>query len=164
MNEAIIAALGAAAGGVLTILGKIIVDIIRAKKEPDQSDLELKDELAREKEKNDAAIKAFTDFGKEIKNTIEELRTEINQRFEDMDNRFKDMDAKIDDYRNETREINKSELRHLITEIYYDNCDTKTLSMNTKNDLCSLYESYQSIGGNSFVHELYDEMMDWDVE
>ena len=74
------------------------------------------------------------------------------------------MDTKIDSYRNETREINKSELRHLISEIYFENCDTKTLDMNTKNDLCSLYEAYASIGGNSFAHELYSEMMGWEVK
>jgi hypothetical protein len=36
--------------------------------------------------------------------------------------------------------------------------------MRTKDDLCSLYEAYTSIGGNSFAHELYEEMMGWDVK
>lgn len=73
------------------------------------------------------------------------------------------MNQRIESYREETREVNKSELRHSITQIYYDNCSTKTIDLNTKKDLCSLYEAYTSIGGNSFVHELYEEMMDWDV-
>lgn len=157
INEVIIAAIFAGLGSVVTIVGKVIVDVIKAKKEPDQADVELKDALQREKEKNDAAIEAFTAFGNELKQTVEELKTGIEEKLETMD-------TKIDSYRNETREINKSELRHLISEIYFENCDTKTLDMNTKNDLCSLYEAYASIGGNSFAHELYSEMMGWEVK
>jgi predicted RNase H-like nuclease (RuvC/YqgF family) len=148
VNEVII---GAIAGALVLVIGKvgeIIVNIIKAKKEPDQTDLEMKDTLQREKEKNDAAIEAFTDFGKEIKEAVEGLSQKIDN-----------MDTRIEDYRHETREINKSALRHSITEIYYKHCDEKMLDMNTKNDLCSLYEAYTSIGGNSFVHELYEEMM-----
>ncbi len=153
VNEVII---GAIAGALVLVIGKvgeIIVNIIKAKKEPDQTDLEMKDTLQREKEKNDAAIEAFTDFGKEIKEAVEGLSQKIDN-----------MDTRIEDYRHETREINKSALRHSITEIYYKHCDEKMLDMNTKNDLCSLYEAYTSIGGNSFVHELYEEMMAWQIK
>lgn len=153
VNEVII---GAIAGALVLVIGKvgeIIVNIIKAKKEPDQTDLEMKDTLQREKEKNDAAIEAFTNFGKEIKEAVEGLSQKIDN-----------MDTRIEDYRHETREINKSALRHSITEIYYKHCDEKMLDMNTKNDLCSLYEAYTSIGGNSFVHELYEEMMSWQIK
>lgn len=164
MNEVIIAAIAAGLGSVITIIGKVIVDVIKAKKElikaekePDQADLELKDTLQREKEKNDAAIQAFTDFGKEIKGAVEELKSEITQKIEEMDER-------IESYRKETREINRSEIRHSITQIYFEHCDDKTLDMRTKEDLCSLYNAYSSIGGNSFAHELYEEMMTWQVK
>ena len=153
VNEVII---GAIAGALVLVIGKvgeIIVNIIKAKKEPDQTDLEMKDTLQREKEKNDAAIEAFTNFGKEIKEAVEGLSQKIDN-----------MDTRIEDYRHETREINKSALRQSITEIYYKHCDEKMLDMNTKNDLCSLYEAYTSIGGNSFVHELYEEMMAWQIK
>lgn len=153
VNEVII---GAIAGALVLVIGKvgeIIVNIIKAKKEPDQTDLEMKDTLQREKEKNDAAIEAFTNFGKEIKEAVDGLSQKIDN-----------MDTRIEDYRHETREINKSALRHSITEIYYKHCDEKMLDMNTKNDLCSLYEAYTSIGGNSFVHELYEEMMEWQIK
>lgn len=74
------------------------------------------------------------------------------------------MGVTIESYREETREINRSELRHSITEIYFEHCDEKMIDMNTKNDLCSLYEAYSKIGGNSFAHELYEEMMTWQVK
>lgn len=146
VNEVII---GAIAGALVLVIGKvgeIIVNIIKAKKEPDQMDLEMKSTLQREKEKNDAAIEAFTNFEEEIKEAVEGLSQKIDS-----------IDTRIENYRHETREINRSALRHSITEIYYKHCDEKMLDMNTKNDLCSLYEAYNSIGGNSFAHELYEE-------
>lgn len=164
MNEVII---GAIAGGIVMVLasiGKIIVDVIRAKKEPDQADMELKDELQREKDKNNAAIEQFTAVAKELKNSVEETNKNLEQRFTDMDQRFTDMEKQINTYRDETREINKSELRHSITQIYFQNLETKTLDLRTKDDLCSLYAAYSSIGGNSFAHELYEEMMTWQVK
>lgn len=153
MNEVIIAAIAAGLGSVITIIGKVIVDIIRAKKEPDELDLELKDELQREKEKNDEAISTFKTVITDISSSIEEIKENVNS-----------LQSSIEDYREETREINKSELRHSITRIYFENCDTKELDLRTKDDLCSLYDAYSQIGGNSFAHELYEEMMEWKVK
>lgn len=164
MNPALIAAIAAGLGSVIGVIGKVIVDVIKANHEPDQADLELKDELAREKEKNDAAIEAFTDFGKEVKASIEDLKKDINQKFDDVNQKIADQSARIEEYRSETREINKSELRHSITQIYFTHCKDKTLDLNTKNDLCSLFQAYETIGGNSFAHELYEEMMTWQVK
>lgn len=115
MNEVIIAAIAAGLGSVITIVGKVIVNIIKVKKEPDQSDLELKDELEREKEKNEAAIEAFTNFGKEIKSSVEDLKNDLAQRVGDIDKRLDNMDKRIEDYHYETCEINKSAIRHSIT-------------------------------------------------
>ena len=78
MNEVIIAAIAAGLGSVITILGKVIVDIIRAKKEPDELDLELKDELQREKEKNDEAISTFKTIITDINSSIEEIKEHVN--------------------------------------------------------------------------------------
>lgn len=157
MSEVLIAAIFAGLGGLVGAVGKVIVDVIRAKHEPDQADLELKDELQREKEKNDNAIASFTKFGEEIKASMDEMKEEMTQKFQKID-------EKITEYRQETRAINKSELRHSITQIYFENKDEKKLDMRTKEDLCSLFKAYSEIGGNSFAHELYEEMMTWDVK
>ena len=153
MNEVIIAALAAGVGSIITIIGKVIVDIIRAKKEPDESDLELKNELEREKEKSNSAIE-------DLRQTVLELRQSIDKVNENVDQ----LQNKIEDYQKETREIDKSGLRHSITQIYFENCDEKVLDLRTKNDLCSLFEAYSKIGGNSFAKELYEEMMCWEVK
>ena len=164
MNEGIIAAIAAGLGSVITVIGKFIVNIIKAKKEPDETDEKLKQEIDAEKQKSDAAIEAFTEFGTEMKESFETLKSELTQKIECVEGKIEDLDNRIEDYRHETREINKSEIRHSITQIYFEHCDDKTLDLNTKNDLCSLYQAYSSIGGNSFAHELYDEMMTWQIK
>lgn len=163
MNEVILAAIFAGIGSVITIIGKVIVDIIKAKKEPDEMDMELKQELEMEKHKNDEAIATFTDFGKEVSQAVEQLKEEVSSMKEEMTSRIEDIERKMDDYRNETREINKSSLRHEITQIYFANCDKKAIDMRTKEDLASLYDAYASIGGNSFAHDLYEEMQKWEI-
>lgn len=151
MSEVIIAAIAAALASVITVTGKVIVDVIKARRAVDEGE-ELKEDFEKEKDKNDAAIAAFTAFGEKIEASIDGMKQEMA-----------DMRKDIQTYRDETREINKSELRHSITQIYFENKDSKTLDLRTKDDLCSLYEAYSSIGGNSFAHELYEEMMNWDV-
>lgn len=151
MSEVIIAAIAAALASVITVTGKVIVDVIKARRAVDEGE-ELKEDFEKEKDKNDAAIAAFTAFGEKIEASIDGMKQEMA-----------DMRKDIQTYRDETREINKSELRHSITQIYFENKDSKTLDLRTKDDLCSLYEAYSSIGGNSFAHELYEEMMNWNV-
>ena len=88
MTGTLIAAIFGGLGTVIGVVGKVIVDVIHAKKEPDQTDLELKDELQRQKEKNDNAIAAFTDFGKEIKGSLEEMKQDMTQKFQEMDEKI----------------------------------------------------------------------------
>lgn len=62
------------------------------------------------------------------------------------------------------QEATKASLRHEITYIYEKYKDVKVLPGNTKKDLCSLYEVYTLLNGNSYVHEIYEEMMKWDTK
>lgn len=57
-----------------------------------------------------------------------------------------------------------SSLRHSITRIYEEYKDNKTLPSNVKEDLCSLYENYLKLGGNSYVKQITNEMLGWKVE
>lgn len=61
-------------------------------------------------------------------------------------------------------EATKASLRHEITYIYEKYKDRKILPGNTKKDLCSLYEAYVLLNGNSYIHEIYEEMMKWDTK
>ena len=52
--------------------------------------------------------------------------------------------------------------RHSITNIYEKYKDEKKLPGYVKQDLCSLYEQYEKLGGNSYVHTIVAEMKNWD--
>ena len=83
---------------------------------------------------------------------LENHKTVINNQFEEI----KDI-LKLD------KEATMAELRHSITYIYEKYLPNRTLPPNAKKDLCSLYEVYVALGGNSYVHEIYEDMMQWEV-
>ena len=65
---------------------------------------------------------------------------------------------------NKDQEATIAGLRHEITYLYEKYKENKILPGNTKKDLCSLYEAYTNLGGNSYIHEIYEEMMKWDTK
>ena len=70
---------------------------------------------------------------------------------------------KLHEY-NEKAEITSCNmLRHNITVIYEQYKKEKKLPGRIREDLCILYEDYDSRGGNSYIHMIMDEMMKWEV-
>ena len=70
---------------------------------------------------------------------------------------------KLHEY-NEKAEITSCNmLRHNITVIYEQYKREKKLPGRIREDLCILYEDYDSRGGNSYIHMIMDEMMKWEV-
>lgn len=57
----------------------------------------------------------------------------------------------------------QSTLRHLITEMYYKNRDTKSLHSYEFQDLEHMYDAYKALGGNSYIKKLCLEMQSWDI-
>ena len=94
--------------------------------------------------------KSYEEHTEKIVNTkVEEVKTILNNMQEE---------AKVN------AEATLATLRHDITYAYEKYKKTKKLPGNTKNDICSLYEIYVKMGGNSYVHEIFEEMMKWDTE
>lgn len=57
----------------------------------------------------------------------------------------------------------QSLLRNELTNIYYSGVDKKILIGHEKENVNKLNDSYKSLGGNSYVSELVDEMNSWEV-
>ena len=55
-------------------------------------------------------------------------------------------------------------LRHQITSTYEQFRSKKKIPTHTKEDLCYLYDKYIELGGNSYVKQIYTDMMTWEVE
>lgn len=61
------------------------------------------------------------------------------------------------------KEGQKCLLRSKITDMYYANRNSQNLRVYEYENLCSCYQAYKALGGNSYVKKLYDEMQDWKV-
>ncbi len=94
---------------------------------------------------------------KALRNLIREEAKAANQELED---NVKNVKEKLES--NEQTTI--AMIRHEITETYYKYRDNKKLPSNVKEDVLSLYERYEKLGGNSFVHSLIDEVKTWEIE
>ena len=53
--------------------------------------------------------------------------------------------------------------RSEITAIYFKYFESKNLPMFERENLIKMYDSYERNGGNSYVHTIVEEMLDWDV-
>lgn len=82
-----------------------------------------------------------------------------NEQMKEVIESLKNIEQKLDAHKN----ADICSLRHEITSIYEKYKDSETLPINIKQDLCSLYENYISLGGNSYVRQIYDDMMEWEV-
>lgn len=153
LDTVAIGAIATAIGSVIGVIGKVIVDVYRAKKEPDESDLKLKEDLENEKAIAAQQRQAFHD-------AIDEIRNMVIEQYKNLGEKIDKIDSKTQQHKN----IAVVELRHSITEVYYQYREKKCFPLNAKEDVCSLYSAYTELGGNSYVHQIYDEMMTWETE
>ena len=63
----------------------------------------------------------------------------------------------------DVREGQRCLLRSQIVRIYYGNMDNQTLKQYEYENLVACYKAYKSLGGNSFVEHIYDEMQTWTI-
>lgn len=85
--------------------------------------------------------------------TIKEQSKDDN---EEIKNLLKEIDKKL----NINREATLAALRHEITKIYDTYYTTGSIPVSIRKDLISLYNAYSCCGGNSYVCELYKELID----
>ena len=63
----------------------------------------------------------------------------------------------------QSKETDLAILRNTITHIYYKYLKDKAMPAYEKENLVSLYSQYSSLDGNSYIHQLYEEMLKWEV-
>lgn len=62
------------------------------------------------------------------------------------------------------QESQLSLLRDSITRLYFKYLPEKQVPAYGRKDMVNLFESYQKLGGNSYVRTIYEEFMDWPVK
>lgn len=142
LSEGILTAIGAGIGAIITALGILIVNIIKAKKEK-TGDKEL------EYSHTENLIKLISSQGQdmgEIKNSLSSIRTDLNQ---------------LSQYE---EEFNRKYLRHSILRVYYSYNKEKTIPEPEWESVLGLYDTYIMLNGNGFVHDKVEEMKSWKKE
>ena len=118
--------------------------------------------------------KARTWFGKKVRAatgietiqndvaTIKEAQTKINTHLQEhitsSNNRFANGENRISN----NEDLMVSMLRDILTRVYHQNYQTKSLPPYGKQYVAHMYEDYKKRGGNSYVEKIYHEMMNWE--
>ena len=143
MNEVIIAAIAAGVGAILAAAGKMIVDIVKAKNEPKIKELEL---------------------GENFEKQIVELKNSLTQSVEELKESIDNLGVKVNNFHQEQNQINIAQLRHSIVDVYEAYKDKGKIPLPVYQSTMDLYDKYYNLGGNSFVHDIIEEIRKWDKE
>lgn len=146
MSEVIIAAIAAGIGVILTGLGKLIVDTIKAKKEK-TGDLELQ----------------YTHQERLIELTSG-LRNDVVAEFGEIKDNLDSLNDKLDSMVTEQNQINLAMLRHDIVQVYEFYKEKKVIPLAVYESTLNLYDKYKAAGGNSFIDEIVTEIKTWNKE
>ena len=97
-----------------------------------------------------------------VNQAISELRAEIIPMFNGFSENLDRVDKKLEDFHLEWKDYNIIMLRHDITSVYEHYKSSAAIPQNIYQSTMELYDKYQSLGGNSYVHEIVEEMKEWE--
>ncbi len=146
METAVIAA-------IIGAIGTALVGIIGAAKKRSQN---RKDQLDHEEN----LIKLSSSMTN-VNQAISELRSEIMPVLNGMSKDLDRVDRKLEDFHSEWKDYNIVMLRHDITSVYEHYKDAAAIPKIIYESTMNLYDKYQKLGGNSYVHEIIEEMKTW---
>lgn len=146
METAVIAA-------IIGAIGTALVGIIGASKKRSQN---RKDQLDHEEN----LIKLSSSMTN-VNQAISELRSEMSSLLNGMSKDMDRIDRKLEDFHSEWKDYNIVMLRHDITSVYQHYKDSAAIPQGIYQSTMELYDKYQSLGGNSYVHEIVEEMKTW---
>lgn len=149
METALIAAIGTAIGAV----GAVLVNIIKAAHSRNQNK---KDQLDHEEN-----LVRLSSSMTNVNQAISELRNEMTTLFNGFSKDLDRVDRKLDDFHLEWRDYNVVMLRHDITSVYQHYKDSAAIPQNVYQSTMELYDKYLKLGGNSYVHDIVEEMKTW---
>lgn len=139
LSEAIIAAIGAAIGAIITGIGATAVQIIKAKKAK-TGDKEL--EFNHTENLVKLASGQSQEIG-EVKDMVSQVRESVVELTESQ------------------ASFNRMYLRHSILRVYFSYDKEKEIPISEWESVLGLYDVYTSLNGNGFIHEKIDEMRNW---
>lgn len=92
---------------------------------------------------------------------ISELRAEIMPMLNGLSKDLDVVDGKLEDFHSEWKDYNIVMLRHDITSVYQNYKSSAAIPQGIYQSTMELYDKYEDLGGNSYVHEIVEEMKEW---
>ena len=139
--------------GIIGAVGTALVGIIGAFKKRSQ---DRKDQLDHEEN-----LVKLSSSMTNVNQAISELRSEMSSLLNGMGRDIDRIDRKLEDFHSEWKDYNIVMLRHDITSVYQYYKDSAAIPQGIYQSTMELYDKYQSLGGNSYVHEIVEEMKTW---
>lgn len=140
--------------GIIGAVGVALVNIIKAAFSRNQNK---KDQLDHEEN----LIKLSSSMTN-VNQAISELRSEMSSLLNGMSKDMDRIDRKLEDFHSEWKDYNIVMLRHDITSVYQHYKSSAAIPQGIYQSTMELYDKYQSLGGNSYVHEIVEEMKTWE--
>lgn len=142
--------------GIIAAVGVALVNIIKAAFSRNQNK---KDQLEHEEN-----LVKLSSSMTNVNQAISELRNEIMPMLNGMSKDLDRVDRKLEDFHSEWKDYNIVMLRHDITSVYEHYKDSAAIPKVIYESTMSLYDKYSSLGGNSYVTCIIEEMKLWKKE
>lgn len=139
--------------GIIGAVGVALVNVIKALYSRNQNK---QDQLQHEEN----LIKLSSSMTN-VNQAISELRAEIMPMLNGLSKDLDRVDRKLEDFHTEWKDYNIVMLRHDITSVYEHYKSSAAMPKVIYESTMNLYDKYSSLGGNSYVHEIVEEMKTW---
>lgn len=139
--------------GIIAAVGVALVNIIKAAFGRNQNK---KDQIDHEEN----LIKLSSSMTN-ANQAISELRAEIMPMLNRLSKDLDVVDGKLEDFHSEWKDYNIVMLRHDITSVYQNYKSSAAIPQGIYQSTMELYDRYEGLGGNSYVHEIVEEMKEW---
>ena len=140
-------------GGIIGAVGTAMIGVIKAAFSRNQNK---KDQLDHEEN----LIKLSSSMTN-VNQAISELRSEIMPMLNGLSKDIDRVDRKLEDFHTEWKDYNIVMLRHDITSVYEQYKSSAAMPKVIYESTMNLYDKYSNLGGNSYVHEIVEEMKTW---
>lgn len=139
--------------GIIAAVGVALVNLIKATFSRNQNK---KDQIDHEEN----LIKLSSSMTN-ANQAISELRAEIMPMLNRLSKDLDVVDGKLEDFHSEWKDYNIVMLRHDITSVYQNYKSSAAIPQGIYQSTMELYDRYEDLGGNSYVHEIVEEMKTW---
>lgn len=140
-------------GAIIGAIGTAIVGIIKAAYGRNQN--------KQDQQVHEENLVKLSSSMTNVNQAISELRNEMTSLFNGFSKDLDKLDRKLDDFHSEWKDYNVVMLRHDITSVYEYYKDRAAIPKVVYESTMSLYDKYQGLGGNSYVHDIIEEMKTW---